>query len=302
MAEGQQILRFLIPLLAFFVMPRMFSGFEIPDFDPLCVLIGGVVLMAAAQHFGFVASEAEGDRGGSGPGNNRRRDSPREDESSSGRPLEVQLSEAERCIQQNDYERAESLARKAADMDPESARAWELLATAQKWMGHREEALATVKKAKDIYEVESKGLAALMKELGQTKSPAEIACECETKGEEFISKRMYDLASGCYTQALEALEAAEVSGTDRPLHLRLLRRRAECAQQMHDWGTCRRDATALLEQDPLDPTALLQRAAANESLEKFKAALDDARKLLTLDPTSKAANRIVHNCQQALRH
>lgn len=301
MGGETQILKFAAPILAFFVLPRMMSGFEMPDFDPLTVLIGLVVLMALVQRLGFAGQPEEEDAGG------RRRpasSNSRHEAASKGKApssLEEQLSQAERCIEQNNYERAQTLAQKAADMDPESARAWELLATAQKWSGQREEALATVKKAKDIYEVSSPGLSALLKELGQSKSPAEIASECETKGEDFFRKRMNDQASECFTQALEALEAAEVSGTDRPLHLRLLRRRAECAQQLQDWEMCRRDATALLEQDPMEEKALLMRAASSEALEKWKAALEDARKLLTIDPKSKAANRIVHNCSQALR-
>lgn len=295
--EGMRIL--LLPLMAFFVAPKLMQ--YIPNFDPLMAIVGLFLLLAAAQHLGLVGSvdaNGEAPSAGRSRGSNRNRRSEEED---SAPTLEGQLAEAERCIKQNAYDRAQILAQKAADLDPESARAWELLATAQKWSGQREEALATVKKAKDIYEVDSPALSALLQELGESKSPADIATECETKGEEFMSKRMYDLAVGCYTQAVEALEATEVLRADRSLHLRLLRRRAECAQQLQDWSLCRRDATALLEEDPNDPRALLQRAAANESLEKFKAALEDARKLLSIDPKSAVANRIVHNCQKALR-
>jgi len=114
-----------------------------------------------------------------------------------------------------------------------------------------------------------------------------------------MAKRQYDQAMECYSKALESLGDASESSRE-PL-LRLHRRRAECAQQLQDWSTCRLDATALLEEDPNDSRALLQRACANESLEKFKAALADARRLLAIDPKNSAANRIAHNCQQALR-
>merc|ERR1712232_262618 len=102
----------------------------------------------------------------------------------------------------------------------------------------------------------------------------------------------------CFTKAIEVL--GESSKT-APGSLALYQRRAECAQQLQDWSLCRRDATVVLEADPTDQKALLQKAAANEALESFEAALQDARKLLTLDPRNVAANRIVNNCKQALR-
>lgn len=279
---------------AFFVVPKIMP--YIPN-DPLVIIIGLFSIVALLQHLGLSSQAGPGDDSGY----RHRSTETKEEEEDKGTKLEHHLREADRCIQQNNYDRAKELAQMAADLDPECARAWELKATAQKWLGQREEALATVRIAKETYEVDSDGLNALIKELGQSKSPAEIASESEAKGEEFFSKRMYDLASPCYVQAIEALGCSDAAGSDRPLYLRLLRRRAECAQQLQDWGQCRRDATSLLEEDPNDARALLQRAAANEALEKFQAALDDARRLLTIDRTSAAANRIVHNCQQALR-
>merc|ERR1712039_396378 len=112
---------------------------------------------------------------------------------------------------------------------------------------------------------------------------------------------MYDLAFECYNQGVDALGDPDNSSGSRVVRLRLIRRRAECAQQLHDWSVCRRDATELLHADPNDARALLQRASANEALEKFAAALEDARKLLAMDPKNPVANRLVHNCQKALR-
>jgi len=172
------------------------------------------------------------------------------------------------------------------------------MATALKWVGKREEAADVVRKAHEIYEVDSEVLKILAKEFDRWHDPVAIAEEYEKKGEDFIAKRQYDLACDCYTKAID--EIADVA-TERVICSRLLRRRGECAQQLQDWSLCRRDATSILEQEPDDKTALLQRAASNEALEKFKAALEDARRLLRLDPKHAAANRIVHNCQQALR-
>lgn len=294
----------LVFLAAIFVVPRLMQ--YLPDLDPLVVIIGLFVVLGLLQHLGIVSANA-GQPGETSQDRRRwnagQNSNAAEEQTSRAPSLDELLSEAERCLKQNSYVRVQELASKATDVDPENARAWELLATAQKWEGKREEALATVKKAQDMYEVQSAGLTSLAKELEQAESPADIAAECEAKGEDFIGKRMYDLASECYTKAIDALDAGGHgdSADDKALRLRLHRRRAECAQQLQDWGVCRRDATVLLEADPNDSAALMQRAAANEALEKFKAALEDARKLRTIDPKNTAANRIIHNCQQALR-
>merc|ERR1712190_230413 len=133
---------------------------------------------------------------------------------------------------------------------------------------------ATVKKAQDMYECQSAGLSALAQELSAKEKPEAMIAEVEAKGEDFIKKRMYDLAFECYCKALDALADSDETEDSRATRLRLLRRRAECAQQLHDWGVCRRDATEVLEADPNDARALLQRASANEALEKFSPALD----------------------------
>merc|ERR1711920_860959 len=132
-------------------------------------------------------------------------------------------------------------------------------------------------KAQDIYELESDGLSQLAKELDSKQKPSVMVAEVEAKGDDFMAKRMYDLAYECYNQAVDAIGEGDDADDSKATRLRVLRRRAECAQQLHDWSVCRRDATEVLNADPSDPKALLQRAAALEALEKFSAALEDAR-------------------------
>lgn len=288
----------LVLLAAVFVVPQLMT--YMPDFDPLLMIVGIFGLLALVQQLGFQVNGAEGEGSGrsNGAGGSRRRQEEPPKAKEAG-PAEL-VAEAGRCLEQNNWSRAQDLARQATDLDPENAKAWELLATAQKWDGKREEAAATVKKARDLYEVNSEGLRKLAKELAEEEPSEAVAAECEAKGQDFFGRRQYDLATECFTKALDALGESNDAASSST-RLGLLRRRAECAQQLQDWGLCRRDTTALLEADPNDARALLQRAAANEALEKFKAALEDARKLLSIDPKSTAANRIVHNCQQALR-
>eukprot|EP00927_Polykrikos_kofoidii_P050857 TRINITY_DN44705_c0_g1_i1.p1 TRINITY_DN44705_c0_g1~~TRINITY_DN44705_c0_g1_i1.p1 ORF type:complete len:330 (-),score=61.39 TRINITY_DN44705_c0_g1_i1:301-1167(-) len=284
-----------VVLLAIFILPR--AG----DLDPLLVIFGIFIIIALLQHVGIVGAPSgdpeNADRDHSGSSRRGGRDRGDQKEKVSELSSKDLVSDAELCLSQNNYSRVKDLATKATDLDPECARAWELLATAQKWEGKREEALATVRKAHDLYEVKSSGLTALAKELEGNHDPGALAAECERKGEAFVGRRQYDLAFECYTQAIDALGETNNGSTA----IRLRRQRAECAQQLQDWSVCRRDATAVLEQEPNDAKVLLQRAAANEALEKFSAALDDARKCLSMDPKNSAANRILHNSQQALR-
>lgn len=271
----------------------------VPNFDPLMLIVGVFALLALLQHLGFVNDTVD-------PSDARsaRRERPaggdaREPESAKEATAEELVADAERCIEQNSYARAQELAKQATALDPESIRAWELLATAQKWEGQRDDAAATVRKARELYELDSAGLRELAQELEGAQDVGTVAAESEEKGEKFMAARQFDLAAECFARGVEAFSSCD--GGDKSQLLRLLRRQAECAQQLQDWGTCRRAATKVLEDNPRDPAALLQRAAANEALERFQAALDDARTLLAIDPKSKAANRIAHSSQQALR-
>lgn len=293
---GMQV---LVVVFAFLGVPKLMS--IMPDLDPLMVIVGVFLILAVVQQLGFQTADATGS--GGGDSQRHRRPTTEQEVPSRAHSMQQLLKDAEKALQQNSWARVKELAKQVTDADPECARAWELLATAQKWEGERDAAAATVRKAREIYEVESEGLRNLAQELESSNSPAIMAEECEGKGEGFFVKRQYDLAAECYSKALNSLSegAAASVGSSQALRLRLLRRRAECAQQLQDWATCRQDATELLEADPHDPRALMQRAASNEALEKFKAALEDARKLLSLDPKNGAANRIAHHCQQALR-
>lgn len=308
----------VVLLFAFFGIPKLMA--HMPDFDPLMLVMGMFFLLAGAQHLGLVpapeghsagpgrsspdgpSSQQQWQRGG-GASSRRGGSDPDPAEQDSKSKAETMLLEAERCLAQNSYSKAQNLASKVVDLDPENVRAWELLATAQKWEGNHKEASDTVRKARDIYEVDSETLKALAQELETSNANPAVAAavsaaESEAKGEEFIARRQYDLAAECFDRAAAALEQNDA---DKPGRLRVLRRQAECAQQLQDWTTCRRAATGVLEEEPNDAICLLQRAAANEALERFKAALEDARKLLAMDPKNAAANRLVHNCQQALR-
>lgn len=285
-------------IAAIFVVPKLMS--IMPNFDPLLMIIGLFGILALVQQLQTSGMESGGQDGDQPK--RRASGEARESSSRAQRSPEELLEEAERCLQQNSWEKVQGLAKQVTDTDPENARAWELQVIALKWDGKREEALSVVERARDLYEAKSSKLDELFKELSSVESPVDMATECETKGDEFISKRQYDLATDIVQKALDALESAENTSEVSAQRLRLQRRKAECAQQLQDWGACRRAATAVLEVDPDDSQALLQRAVSNEATEKYSAALEDARKLLTLDPKSRSvANRIVHNCQQALK-
>lgn len=289
---------------AIFVLPRLMN--YIPSFDPLTMIMGLFGIIAVVQHITSANLEEEtgGKRGrddGEAPSEAGRRAQQRRrgqasDYSSSRQSdsLETLLAEAQKCTEQNNWEGANKRAQKAIDLDPECAVAWEILITALKFSGKKDEAKEALNKATDIYEVSSAKLKALDKELkGQRDVQAELK-ELEARGEDFFGKRRFDLAVEWYTKGLDIPDVPQES------RLRLLRRRAECAQQLHDFSLCRTDTTEILNLEPQDSKALLQRAISLEALEKYKLALEDARKLLALDPKNTVANRIVHSCQREL--
>lgn len=310
MVDG--MMQIVVLVIGMAVIPNVMSF--LPNVDPLVMIIGIFGVLALVQQLSMPVSGEEEDTQGSRR-SKRGNDSPRDDVtvdavggarrrggSRAATPAQM-LEDAEKALAQNGYARVQELMKALTDEDPENCRAWELLATAQKWDGKREEALKTVQKAMDIYELQSKTLKRLLQELDSSQKPLAAAEENAQKGDSFLSKRQYDLAFECFTTALESLGSAsgEQEEGSSSLRLRLCRRRAQCAQQLQDWSVCRRDATAVLESDPNDVQALLQRAASNEAMEKFEAALQDARRLLAIEPKNAAANRIAHACQQALR-
>eukprot|EP00428_Durinskia_dybowskii_P024228 CAMPEP_0170245282 /NCGR_PEP_ID=MMETSP0116_2-20130129/22425_1 /TAXON_ID=400756 /ORGANISM="Durinskia baltica, Strain CSIRO CS-38" /LENGTH=299 /DNA_ID=CAMNT_0010496153 /DNA_START=67 /DNA_END=966 /DNA_ORIENTATION=+ len=275
----------------------------LPNVDPLVVIIGIFVALGFLQHLGFASSDCDsGVAGGATQNQGKATASKAEGQSDDGTSdgqehvCNTKLRDAERALAQNSYANAAALAAQVVDADPECARAWEVLVLAQKWEGNRSLAVTTARKAMDIYEVHSATLESLVQELGATYDPMTAALECEARAGEFLAKQQFDLAFDCYAQGLDTVG---LDGGD--LRLRLLRGRANCAQQLQDWKTCRSDATELLDHDPNDVAALLQRAVANEALESFAAALEDARRLLILDSRCSAANRLVHSCRKALQ-
>lgn len=286
---------------AIFVVPRLME--LLPSFDPLMMLMGLVGFAAVLQHVAGVNLEREAAAGGAAgrpePRQSNRREQQYQAKESPQASLDTLLSDAEKCIDQNNWDGARKRAQSAIDLDPESSRAWELLVTAHKLSGDKAAAKAAAEKATDIYEVDSAKLRTLRRELSETKPAAEVAAEHEARGEDFFTKKRFDLAVEWYSKGLEAIESAPSKAPD--FRLRLLRRRCDCSQQLQDWSTCRADASSVLELEPQDQKALLQRAISLEALEKFKLALVDARALLAIDPKNTVANRIVHSCQRELQ-
>eukprot|EP00403_Amphidinium_massartii_P043322 CAMPEP_0178441256 /NCGR_PEP_ID=MMETSP0689_2-20121128/37371_1 /TAXON_ID=160604 /ORGANISM="Amphidinium massartii, Strain CS-259" /LENGTH=224 /DNA_ID=CAMNT_0020064397 /DNA_START=16 /DNA_END=686 /DNA_ORIENTATION=+ len=200
----------------------------LPSIDPLFVIMGLFALLALAQQAGLTG----GDESAVPESARTRRGQSSEKQEAEEREPSVSelLEDAERCMKQNSYQAAQDIAAKAADKDPECSRAWELQASALKWLGQRKEAAALLRKAIDLYEVDSPGVQALLKELESGASPLATATECESKCEELFGKRQYDLALECSNKGLEALGVSATSSSssqsetadERSVRLRLL--------------------------------------------------------------------------------
>jgi tetratricopeptide (TPR) repeat protein len=122
---------------------------------------------------------------------------------------------------------------------------------------------------------------------------------CERMKEEgnvLFRKGLFEAAASKYSEALEACEDKESS-----LTLAIRNNRAACFHQISDYHAVLRDASYVLERDPLNFKALTRRMLALEPLECYEAALQDARSVLRQDPRNEAANKVQHRLSKLVR-
>merc|ERR1712113_287702 len=89
--------------------------------------------------------------------------------------------------------------------------------------------------------------------------------------------------------------------SDGMLALALRNNRAACSHQISDYSAVGRDTSFVLQQDPSNLKALVRRMLALEPLERYEAALDDARAVLRQDPGNDIANKIQHRLGKIVR-
>lgn len=140
-----------------------------------------------------------------------------------------------------------------------------------------------------------KGLAGCKKEFFKDKSEAEIL---KMDGNELFKAGKGEDAIKKYTEALKA--AKESTDKEKVIKADILANRAACYRQLYLDEQVRDDCTAALALVPGHAKALIRRAQAYESLEKYKAAIADYQAVLKVDRNAKIAFTAVQRLKKAL--
>jgi len=116
---------------------------------------------------------------------------------------------------------------------------------------------------------------------GTSYTPAQRVKE---EGNEFFRTGKIPQAIDAYTKALGMCTEKEAN-----VKADIYCNRAACYVQLYEPHKVINDCTECLEIQPMNVKALLRRGLANESLDKMRLALEDFRKVMSLDPRNTVA-------------
>jgi len=116
------------------------------------------------------------------------------------------------------------------------------------------------------------------------------------EGNVLFRKGLFEKALEKYSEALESCD-----DENSEIALALRNNRAACYHQLSDFSSVAKDACFVLEREPSNMKALVRRMLAYEPLEKYEAALADARAVLRQDPRHEAANKVQHRLGKLVR-
>lgn len=108
---------------------------------------------------------------------------------------------------------------------------------------------------------------------------------------------------GKIPQAIDAYSKALGLCTDKEANVKadIFCNRAACYVQLYEPHKVINDCTECLNLSPINSKALLRRGLANESLDKMRLALDDFRKVMSLDPRNTVALQSSSRIMNALK-
>jgi import receptor subunit TOM70 len=172
-------------------------------------------------------------------------------------------------------------------------------AKALRTLGRAEEALAFLKKCPKNDEAAT--LAAELKPEAEAAEAARIASlsgpeRAKEEGNVFFRKGLFETALVKYSEALKSCKDQESATA-----LAIRNNRAACYHQLSDYSSVVRDTNYVLQRDPSNFKALFRRMLALEPLERYEAALVDARALLRQDPRNDVANKVQHRLSKLVR-
>lgn len=116
------------------------------------------------------------------------------------------------------------------------------------------------------------------------------------EGNVFFRKGLFESAVAKYSEALEDCDDQESS-----LALAIRNNRAACYHQLSDYRSVVADTSFVLQKEPRNFKALFRRMLALEPLERYEAALEDARAVLRQDSQNQAANKMQHRLGKLVR-
>jgi len=169
-----------------------------------------------------------------------------------------------------------------------------------KELGRPQEAFDLIKKSPGKNE-EAEGLAAALKPECEALEKKRIASlggaeKVKEEGNALFKKGLFEQALVTYNKALGMCKDQKGE-----LALAIRNNRAGCYHQLSNFHGVIEESTFVLEQQPDNTKALMRRMLALEPLEKYEAALKDARKVLQLAPGNEAANKVQHRLGKIVR-
>jgi len=127
-------------------------------------------------------------------------------------------------------------------------------------------------------------------------TPLTAAQRMKEEGNEFFKTGKIPQAIDYYTKALGLCSDKEAN-----VKADIYCNRAACFVQLYEPHKVINDCTECLELSPMNVKALLRRGLANESLDKMRLALEDFRKVMSLDPRNTVALQSSSRIMNALK-
>lgn len=199
----------------------------------------------------------------------------------------------------NRHEEAVEDAKRCVELKPDFFKGYLRGAMSLRALGKPEEALTFLKRCPPNDEA-----GALVAELRPEAAAAEAkridnlsgAEKAKEEGNVLFRKGLFEKAMSKYSEALD-----QCDDQDGALALALRNNRAACHHQISDYIAVVADSSFVLEREPHNLKALLRRMLALEPLERYKAALEDARAVLRQDPRHEVANKMQHRLSKLVR-
>jgi stress-induced-phosphoprotein 1 len=172
-------------------------------------------------------------------------------------------------------------------------------AMALQQLGRPVEAYELLKKSPKNPEIEE--LAAKVKPEAEAAEKKRIASlggaeRRKEEGNALFKKGMFEKALEEYSAALKLCK-----DPTEEMALAIRNNRAGCYSQLSNFHAVVEEANFVLEHQPDNAKALLRRMLALEPLEKYEAAIADARKVLQTAPGNEAANKLQHRLSKIVR-